>query len=87
MLAFYGAFLAIVYRKTGSIVTTALAHGLLTDMAALMLALNLSRHYPGALSHSVNIFAYHPEPFAHLDHPNKDRVIWRFLYEQGYSSR
>jgi membrane protease YdiL (CAAX protease family) len=46
MLAFYGGFLAIVYRKTGSILTTAIAHGLLTDMAAVALIVDLLRHRP-----------------------------------------
>lgn len=46
MLAIYGAILALIYRKTGSIITTAFAHGLLADTAAVMLMLNLARHYP-----------------------------------------
>ncbi|PWT95540.1 MAG: hypothetical protein C5B53_11290 [Candidatus Melainabacteria bacterium] len=46
VLALYGAFLAIVYRKTGSIITTAITHGLLTDTAALMLMLDLFRRHP-----------------------------------------
>lgn len=46
MLAIYGAILAWIYRKTGSIITTAFAHGLLADTAAVMLMLNLARHYP-----------------------------------------
>ncbi|MBZ0187169.1 MAG: CPBP family intramembrane metalloprotease, partial [Candidatus Obscuribacterales bacterium] len=49
MLALFGALLAVVYRKTGSIVTTALTHGLLTDLAAIVLILNLFRRYPGVL--------------------------------------
>jgi membrane protease YdiL (CAAX protease family) len=49
MLAGYGAFLALVYRKTGSIVTTAMAHGLLTDLAAIVLMLDLFRRYPNYL--------------------------------------
>lgn len=46
MLAIFGAVLAIIYRKTGSIVTTAFAHGILADTAAVMLMINLARHYP-----------------------------------------
>lgn len=49
MLAVYGAFLAIIYRRTGSILTTAIAHGLLTDMAAIALILDLFRHHPDAM--------------------------------------
>ncbi len=49
MLAVYGALLALIYRRTGSIVTTALAHGLLTDVAAVALMLDLSLKYPGLL--------------------------------------
>jgi membrane protease YdiL (CAAX protease family) len=45
-LAFYGAFLSVVYRKTGSIITTAVTHGLLTDTAALMLMIDLFRRHP-----------------------------------------
>jgi membrane protease YdiL (CAAX protease family) len=45
-LVFYGVFLAVVYRKSGSIVTTAIVHGLLTDMAALVLMLDLFRRHP-----------------------------------------
>ena len=46
MLTLYGAFLAIVYRRTGSIITTAIAHGLLTDTAALVLMIDLFRRHP-----------------------------------------
>lgn len=49
MLAVYGAMLAIIYRKTGSIVTTALAHGLLTDLAVIVLIIDLLWKYPGLL--------------------------------------
>ena len=49
MLAVYGAVLALIYRKTGSILTTAIAHGLLTDMAAIVLILDLLYHYPGRI--------------------------------------
>jgi uncharacterized protein len=46
LLAGYGAILAIIYRRTGSILTTGLAHGLLTDLAAVALLLDLLRHNP-----------------------------------------
>jgi membrane protease YdiL (CAAX protease family) len=46
MLAFFGASLAILYRKTGSIVTTAIAHGLLTDLAVVALIVDLLCHHP-----------------------------------------
>lgn len=46
MLAVYGAFLAIVYRRSGSIITTAITHGLLTDLAALALMLDLFHRHP-----------------------------------------
>ncbi|MBX9722952.1 MAG: CPBP family intramembrane metalloprotease, partial [Candidatus Obscuribacterales bacterium] len=49
MLAIYGALLALLYRKTGSIITTAVAHGLLTDMAAIVLIIALLRHFPSVL--------------------------------------
>jgi uncharacterized protein len=49
MLAAYGAGLAVLYRKTGSILTTAVAHGLLTDMAVIVLIVDLYRKYPGLL--------------------------------------
>jgi membrane protease YdiL (CAAX protease family) len=49
LLALYGAMLATIYRKTGSILTTAIAHGLLTDMAAIVLILDLFRKHPGIL--------------------------------------
>lgn len=49
MLAAYGAILAILYRKTGSIIFTALAHGLLTDLACIVLILDLLQRYPGSL--------------------------------------
>jgi uncharacterized protein len=45
-LAFYGAGLAVVYRRTGSIITIAAVHGLLTDMAAIMLMIDLFRRHP-----------------------------------------
>jgi len=43
---FYGALLAVIYRRTGSILTTILAHGLLTDLAFIVVLLDLFRHYP-----------------------------------------
>lgn len=46
LLAIYGAMLALIYRKTNSILTTAVAHGLLTDTAAIALMLDLARRYP-----------------------------------------
>lgn len=49
LLAIYGAILAIIYRKSGSILTTAIAHGLLTDTACIALIVDLARKYPGAL--------------------------------------
>lgn len=49
LLAVYGAFLAVLYRRTGSIVTTSIAHGLLTDLAAIVLILDLFSRYPGIL--------------------------------------
>ncbi|HEY9786550.1 MAG TPA: CPBP family intramembrane glutamic endopeptidase [Candidatus Obscuribacterales bacterium] len=49
MLAIYGAFLAIIYKTTGSIITTAVAHGLLTDTAVIVLILDLFHRYPGTL--------------------------------------
>jgi uncharacterized protein len=45
-LVIYGMFMAFIYRKTGSILTTAAAHGLLTDMAALSLMIDLFRRHP-----------------------------------------
>lgn len=48
-LALYGVFLALVYRRSGSILTTALTHGLFTDLAVIVLLLDLFRRYPGVL--------------------------------------
>ncbi len=48
-LVLYGALMAFIYRKTGSIVTTAAAHGMLTDMAALALMIDLFRRHPNFL--------------------------------------
>lgn len=47
LLALYGALMAVIYRRTGSILTTALAHGLLTDTAVIALCLSLFSRYPG----------------------------------------
>jgi uncharacterized protein len=49
LLAVYGAILALIYEKTGSIVSTALTHGLLTDLAVIVLLLDLFRRHPGIL--------------------------------------
>lgn len=48
LLAIYGAILALIYRRTGSILTTAAAHGLLTDTACIALIVDLFRKYPDA---------------------------------------
>lgn len=49
LLAIYGAILALIYRRTGSIITTAIAHGLLTDTACIALIIDLFRKYPAAM--------------------------------------
>lgn len=49
MLAVYGGMLAVIYRRTGSIVAAGVAHGLLTDLAAVMLIADLMRKFPGVL--------------------------------------
>lgn len=49
MLAFFGASLAILYRKTGSIVTTAFAHGILTDLTVVALIADLLQRHPDFL--------------------------------------
>lgn len=46
LLAIYGGLLAVIYRRSGSILTTALAHGLLTDTAVIALCLALFLRYP-----------------------------------------
>lgn len=46
LLAVYGAILALIYRKSGSILTTALAHGILTDLACVFLLIDYFRKYP-----------------------------------------
>ena len=40
LLAGYGALMAWIYRKSGSIITTAMAHGLLTDLACVVLLIH-----------------------------------------------
>jgi membrane protease YdiL (CAAX protease family) len=45
MLAGFGAMLALIYRKTGSILTTALAHGLLTDFAFVVIVIDYFRKF------------------------------------------
>lgn len=45
MLAGYGALMAIIYRRTGSIVTPALVHGLLTDLACVVLMIDYCRKF------------------------------------------
>ncbi|HEY9677208.1 MAG TPA: CPBP family intramembrane glutamic endopeptidase [Drouetiella sp.] len=49
MLAIYGAILAVLYRRTKSILLPALVHGLLTDAAAMLLVLDLMYHYPAMM--------------------------------------
>lgn len=46
MLAVYNGILAIIYRRSGSIITAAIAHGLLTDMACIWLILDFFRKNP-----------------------------------------
>lgn len=45
LLALYGAGMALLYRKTGSILTTAFAHGILTDLACVVLLIDYFRHF------------------------------------------
>ncbi len=45
LLAGFGALLALIYRKTGSIITTAMVHGLLTDLACVVLLLDYFRKF------------------------------------------
>ncbi len=49
MLAVYGAILAFLYKKTDSNIFVSLAHGLLTDLACIVLILDLLGRYPGSL--------------------------------------
>jgi uncharacterized protein len=44
-LTVYGAFLALVYRRTGSLVVATLAHACLTDLAAIVLIAALFHRY------------------------------------------
>jgi uncharacterized protein len=44
-LSAYGAFLALVYRKTGSLLVATLAHACLTDLAAIVLIVALFHRY------------------------------------------
>jgi len=48
-LAFYGAGLAVLYKRTGTLWSAILAHGLLTDLAVVALILDLINKFPGAL--------------------------------------
>ncbi|MBC8000573.1 MAG: CPBP family intramembrane metalloprotease [Leptolyngbya sp.] len=41
LLATYGALLAVLYKKTGSLVVPWIAHALLTDLSAILLMLKL----------------------------------------------
>ncbi|HEY9715553.1 MAG TPA: CPBP family intramembrane glutamic endopeptidase [Chroococcales cyanobacterium] len=46
----YGVLLCWIYRRSGSIVTTAVTHGLLTDTAFIVVCLELFRHHPEFLN-------------------------------------
>jgi uncharacterized protein len=46
LLAVYGGLLARLYRKSGSILTAALAHALFTDVAVVALTLVFAQRYP-----------------------------------------
>lgn len=46
MLAVYGWILAVLYRKTGSIWIPILTHAFLTDLAAMLLTVDLLTHFP-----------------------------------------
>ncbi len=46
MLSVYGAMLAVLYRKTGSIIMPILAHAFLTDLAAMLLTVDLLNRFP-----------------------------------------
>ncbi|MBA3855645.1 MAG: hypothetical protein C0507_01930 [Cyanobacteria bacterium PR.3.49] len=41
LLMLYGAFLAVLYRRTGNVLMPVLAHALLTDLSAVLLMLSL----------------------------------------------
>lgn len=43
MLAVYGGVLTVVYKRTGSIITTSIAHGLWTDLACIALLIDFYR--------------------------------------------
>lgn len=45
MLAGYGASMAMLYRRTGSIVTVAYAHGVLTDLACVAILIDYFRKF------------------------------------------
>lgn len=45
-LAIYNGILALIYRRTGSLITTAIAHGLLSDMACICLIVDFFRKNP-----------------------------------------
>jgi len=46
MLAVYNGILALIYKRSGSIITAAIAHGLLTDMACIWLIVDFFRKNP-----------------------------------------
>ncbi len=46
MLSIYGAMLAVLYKKTGSIFMPILAHAFLTDLAAMLLTVDLLNRFP-----------------------------------------
>ncbi len=46
MLAIYGWILAVLYRKTGSILIPILVHAFYTDLAAMLLTVDLLNHFP-----------------------------------------
>ena len=45
LLAVYGGLMVLIYRKSGSILTTALAHGVLTDLACVVLLIDYFRKF------------------------------------------
>jgi membrane protease YdiL (CAAX protease family) len=47
LLAGFGALMAVLYRRTGSILTTAFAHGILTDLACVVLLFDYARKFGG----------------------------------------
>src|SRR5262249_10321341 len=44
-LIIYGALLACIYRQTGSVLTIAIAHGLITDTAVVCIMIDLLRRH------------------------------------------